>query len=156
MNIRLATIKDKKAVLSLLDELINEVNKRSGKPAIFTEAKEIREEREKIYEELIARQDVKIFVAQEGSDLLGMADLFILPLMRRGYYQGHIEDFVVTEKIRGKGIGTEILNAIKEYCKKNNIPVIKLTSSFELEAAHKFYEKNGAKHTEKMFRFDLK
>jgi GNAT superfamily N-acetyltransferase len=156
MNIRLAKLKDKKAVLSLLDELIKEVNRTSGKPAVLTEEHELREKREKIYEELINRQDVKIFVAQEGANLLGMADLFIVPIMRRGYYQGHIEDFVVTEMIRGKGIGTAILHAIKEYCIKNNIQVIKLTSAFELEPAHKFYEKQGGKHTEKMFRFDLK
>lgn len=152
MNVRFATIQDKKNVLLLLDELINEINKKSGRPAATSDGND---KRGKIYEELVNRQDIKIFVAEEGSKLLGVADLFILPIMRRGYHQGHIEDFVVTENMRGKGVGTELMNKIKDYCRENNIKVIKLTSGFELEDAHKFYEKQGGKFTEKMFRFDL-
>ena len=153
MKIRLANLDDRDSVLLLLDELIAEVNKRSGKPAKLHDGQI---KREKIFEELINKQDVKIFVAEEESRLVGIADLFIVPIMRRGYYQGHIEDFIVAEKARGKGVGTKIMNAIKEYCKENNINVIKLTSGFELEDAHKFYEKHGGMHTEKMFRFNLK
>ena len=54
-----------------------------------------------------------------------------MPIMRRGYDQGHIEDFVVTEKMRRKGIGTELINKVKHYCRENNIKVIKLISGFE-------------------------
>jgi GNAT superfamily N-acetyltransferase len=153
MNIRLATINDRDNILLLLDELIKEVNKKSGKHAVFTKGEE---GRKKMYEELLNMLDVKIFVVEEASNLIGIADLFIMPIMRRGYYQGHIEDFVITENMRGKGIGTALMNAIKNYCRENNIKVIKLTSGFELEDAHKFYEKQGGVHTEKMFRFDLK
>lgn len=153
MNVRLATIIDKEKALLLLDELINQVNKNSGKPPKFTEGQE---KREKIYEELLNRPDVKIFVAEDNNKLIGIADLFIVPIMRRGYYQGHIEDFVVTENMRGKGVGTTILSAIVNFCKNNNIGVIKLTSGFELKDSYKFYEKNGFISTEKMFRLDIK
>ena len=59
------------------------------------------------------------------------------------------------EKARGKGIGTALINAIKDYCKKKRIKVIKLTSGLELTRAHKFYMKNGGVFTEKLFRFNL-
>lgn len=152
MNIRLAKIGDRDAILSLLNELINEVNKKSRKPPGFTDKQN---KRRKIYQELIKRDDVKIFVAEENSCLIGVADLFIMPIMRRGYCRGHLEDLVVTKEMRGKGIGTALINSIKEYCKNNDIKVIKLTSGLELNGAHKFYKKNGGVSTEKMFRFDI-
>lgn len=47
------------------------------------------------------------------------------------------------------------MKAIIAYCKKSKIKVIKLDSVLELEEAHRFYEKHGGKHTEKMYRFDI-
>ncbi|MEK7092303.1 MAG: GNAT family N-acetyltransferase [Patescibacteria group bacterium] len=152
MNIRLAQQEDKEPILSLLDELILQANIKSGSPPASAEKAEAKS---KLYDELIAREDVKIFVAEHENAIVGVADLFIVPIMRRGYYQGHIEDFVVTEKMRGKGVGSMILRKIKEYCKKNNIRVIKLTTAIEFKEAQAFYEKNGGKFTEKMYRFDL-
>ena len=152
MTVRLAQIKDKAAVLRLLDELIEEVSERSGKPP-----KGVADEqaRSRFYEDLLKREDVKIFVVEDNGKTLAFADLFILPIMRRGYYQGHIEDFVVTKDRRGQGIGSLLLQAIKDFCEQQGIKVVKLTSSLELASAHSFYEKHGAKFTEKMYRFDL-
>ncbi len=152
MNIRFATFKDRDTVLSLLDELITEVNKKGG----IAKGTEGQRKRNKIYEKLLKREDVKIFVAEENSRILGVADLFILPIMRRGCYHGHIEDLVVTGNSRGKGIGTALLKTIINYSRQNGIKVIKLTSGLELENAHRFYEKNEGVFTEKMFRFEIK
>lgn len=153
MNIRLATIKDRDAVLSLLDELLCAVNTNKISNSKGTETQK---KRNKIYESLLNRPDVKIFVAEENSHILGVADLFILPLIRRGYNQGHIEDLVVKANSRGKGIGTTLINTIINYSRQNGIKVIKLTSGLELTDAHRFYEKNGGKFTEKMYRFEIK
>ncbi|MFH0773557.1 MAG: GNAT family N-acetyltransferase [bacterium] len=152
MNVRFATIQDESAVLSLLDELISEVNRLSGKLPKFTDGQE---KRSKIYKELLNNSDVKIFVAEKGSQIVGVADLHIVPVMRRGYFQGHVEDFVIKENERGKGIGVTLINSIKDYCKKEGIKVIKLSSGLELTRAHKFYINNGGIFTEKLFRFDL-
>ena len=152
MNIRLATVGDGETVLSLLDELIHQAHIKTGSSPPSTDKRKVQS---KLYRELIQRDDVKIFIAKDKNTLVGVADLFILPIMRRGYYQGHIEDFVVTEKMRGKGIGSLLLQKIIEYCKQHQIKVIKLTTGVEFQEAQKFYEKNGGKFTEKMYRFDL-
>lgn len=151
MQIRFAQKKDREAVLNLLDELINDVSCKSGKPA-YTFG---REKQEALYVQVIKRDDIKIFLAEENGKIIGMVNLFINPIMRRGCYMGHIEDFVVAESVRGKGIGTKLMTEVKKYCKENDINVIKLTSSMPLTDAHRFYEKNGGKFTEKMFRFEL-
>jgi GNAT superfamily N-acetyltransferase len=151
MIIRLAQKEDQEQIILLLDELIAEANKVSGQNKPF----ESEAMRKKLFNDILQREDVKIFVAEHDGILLAIADLFILPIMRRGYYQGHIEDFVVTETMRGKGVGTKLFDAIKNYCREHTIKVIKLSSSLELVNAHQFYIKNGGEFTEKLFRFDL-
>ncbi|OGK51736.1 hypothetical protein A2966_01280 [Candidatus Roizmanbacteria bacterium RIFCSPLOWO2_01_FULL_41_22] len=142
----------KKQILDLLGELITEVNIKSKQPAKTSKG---RKEQEKRFDELMKRADVQIFVAEEENRLLGVADLFILPLIRRGYYQGYLEDLVVTAGMRGKGIGSKLLSAIKTYCKDHNISVMKLNSGVYFPEAHRCYEKHGGVFTEKLFRFDL-
>ena len=59
------------------------------------------------------------------------------------------------KEYRRKGVGKALFDALKTWCKKHNVNVIKLDSGLELPDAHKFYESMGGKFTEKMFRFDL-
>lgn len=152
MQIRLATHTDKPKVLALLDELGEEINKRKGFSPTNAQAQEVGGP---MFDEIITNSDTHIFVAEEDGQLYGLATFYVLPNIRHGYKRGHIEDFVVSEKSRGKGVGSMIMDEIKKYCQKNNIKVIKLDSGVELIFAHKFYEKHGGKNTEKMFRFDI-
>jgi GNAT superfamily N-acetyltransferase len=152
MTIRFAEKSDKENVLKLLDELGTEVNRRRGITTISTEAQEIGGE---IFEEVISQKSTKIFVAEDGGTLLGLVTFYIIPNIRHGWHRGHIEDFVVSERARGKGIGSKLFDAIKVYCKENSIKVVKLDSGVELTDAHRFYEKNGGTFTEKMFRFNI-
>lgn len=152
MQIRPAKPADKNAILDLLDELLETTYKSGQKQKNSVKDFTIHGE---LFDQLLQRKDVRIFVIEDDNKIIGVADLFILPIMRRGYYQGHIEDFVITKDMRGKGIGTQLFTAIKEYCVKNNIKVIKLTSHNYLKEAHMFYEKQGGKSPERMFRFDL-
>ena len=70
--------------------------------------------------------------------------------MVRSQHSVHVIDFV------NKKVGSKIFDRIKDYCHKNNIRVIKLDSGNDNIEAHRFYQKNGGKQTEKMFRFDLR
>lgn len=151
MNIRLAEEKDKENVLAILDELIAEVNKKMGASKKHTG----NEKRYAMYDELIKRNDIKFFIAEKNNKVVGLGELHIVPILRRGYYQGVIESFVVTKSLRGKGIGSALIEEIINYCKAKNISVIKVNSGIELTDAHTFYEKHGGKFTEKLFRFDL-
>jgi len=152
LKIRLATKDDKHEVLRLLDELGEEVNKRIGYSPHNVEAQKLGG---KIYEEIISRDDIKIFVAEENGKLIAVTTFFLAPYIRHGCYRGHIEDFVVSAKYRNRGVGSKIFTEIKKYCRKNKIPVIKLNSMLNNKPAHDFYQKNGGRFTEKMFRFDM-
>lgn len=145
MKIRLSTAKDKKDVLTLFDEFSTFIEAKE-KPSLVGGD---------IFDEIISRNDTYIFVAEENKKLIGLVTFYLLPNIRHGWHRGHIEDFFITKTMRGKRVGSQLLNAVKEFCQKHNIKVIKLDSGNELTDAHKFYEKNGGKTTERFFRFDL-
>jgi GNAT superfamily N-acetyltransferase len=145
MQVRLATSSDKPQILSLFDEF-----------SILLQAKDVPSQvGGAVFDEVIKRDDTKIFVADDNGKLIGLATLYFLPNIRHGWHRGHIEDFFITATSRSKGVGTQLFAAIKEYCRKKNIHVIKLDSEKDLLTSHAFYEKNGGTFTEKMFRFDL-
>jgi len=145
MEIRIASSADKKQVLLLLDEF-----------SLLFQAKDIPSlVGGDIFDEIIKRDDTTIFVAEDKGKLVGLATFYLLPNMRHGWHRGHIEDFFTTATYRGKGVGTKIFTTIKKYCHNKNIKIIKLDSEKNLLSSHKFYEKNGGRFTEKMFRFDL-
>ncbi|MBI5127249.1 GNAT family N-acetyltransferase [Candidatus Roizmanbacteria bacterium] len=154
MRVRQATLKDKDQIFKLFDELTDEVNKKRG---YATDTRRTVEIGSRVFEEIIERKDTMIFVAEDESrnQLLGLVTFYLLPNIRHGWHRGHVEDIVVTKSSRNQGVGKKMFAAVKEYCRKNNIKVIKLDSGNELTNAHRFYEKVGGKHTEKMFRFDL-
>lgn len=145
MTIRLATSQDKDQVLTLFDELASLFQEKQIPSLVGGE----------IFDEVIRRKDTMIFVAEENGQLRGFVTFYLIPNIKHGWHRGHIEDFFVTGKVRGKGVGTQLFDFIKQYCKENSINVIKLDSGNELTNAHKFYEKNGGKTTERFFRFDI-
>jgi GNAT superfamily N-acetyltransferase len=50
---------------------------------------------------------------------------------------------IVKENARSKGVGTSLLNKVKEYAIKNNVKKIWLWTQPELKSAIRLYEKNG-------------
>lgn len=145
MTIRLANSQDKDQVLELFDEF----------SAMFHTADKPSQVGGAIFDEIMGRKDTMIFVAEENNRLQGLATFYLLPNVRHGWHRGHVEDFFVTSTARGSGVGTQLFDAIKDYCRKNNVKVVKLDSGNELTSAHKFYEKNGGKTSERFFRFDI-
>lgn len=152
MTIRFANKDDKASVLVLMDELDEEIYRKRGQTDHKGTASQLGGE---IFDEIVARPDTFILVAEENNKLVGLLNFYLLPNIKHGYHRVHVEDVVVTSHFRRKGVGTALFQALKKYCKENNVSVIKLDSGLELPDAHKFYEKLGGTFTEKMFRFDL-
>jgi len=150
--VRFANLKDKESVLKLLDELSDYGNFLQG---IIKKSQKAQKKGGPIYEALINRDDIKIFVAEEKSEVVALATFYFIPSIRRGFNRGLIEDFIVTGRMRGKGIGGKLLSGVKQFCKTNRIKNFKLSSGLELMDAHRFYEKNGGIFAGKLFRFDL-
>ncbi len=83
-------------------------------------------------------------VYSDEDELVATASLtrcFDLTGDARYYYS--MENFVVDEKHRGKGVGKYLMQKLEEFVKENNGSYINFTSSFSRKNAHAFYEKLG-------------
>ena len=96
-----------------------------------------------INESIFSSNEVDGIVAMEEGDILGYASIHYLKKITRK--SGIIEDVVVKENQRGKGIGKLLVKNLIEKAKKNNCDKIILSSS---EKNLKFYEKLGFQKNE--------
>ncbi len=84
------------------------------------------------------------FVAEVENAIVGMA--LIYP--RYSTWKGsvlHLEDLIVTEKFRSKGVGTKLLTAVIQYGHQLGVKRISWEVIDWNEGAIKFYESKGAK-----------
>ena len=96
-----------------------------------------------INESIFHSDEVDGIVAMEEGNVLGYASIHYIKKITRK--SGIIEDVVVKENQRGKGIGKLLVKNLIEKAKKNNCDKIILSSS---EKNLKFYEKLGFQKNE--------
>ena len=96
-----------------------------------------------INESIFSSDEVDGIVAMEEGNVLGYASIHYIKKITRK--SGIIEDVVVKENQRGKGIGKLLVKNLIEKAKKNNCDKIILSSS---EKNLKFYEKLGFQKNE--------
>lgn len=95
-------------------------------------------------QEIIASPTNRLFVAKKGNkEIIGMLSLIIfrIPLAKKGL----LEDFVVDEKYRGKGVGTKLVKTAVKQAKKEKVRYLDFTSRAERVAANRLYESLGFK-----------
>ena len=86
----------------------------------------------------------KCFVAENNMNIAGIA----LVYNRYSTWKGkiiHLEDLIVSEKYRGHGIGTLLLDEVVKYAKQLDVKRINWEVLDWNEPAIAFYEKKGAK-----------
>ncbi|MBL7871042.1 MAG: GNAT family N-acetyltransferase [Cyclobacteriaceae bacterium] len=101
--------------------------------------------------DLYSPPDYKILVARSDTNVLGFIAL--------NYYQtfhlpgpvGRITSFCVDERVRGTGIGNQLLAAAEEYFLANLCYKIEVTSNIRRTATHPYYLKRGYSETSKHF-----
>ena len=97
----------------------------------------------KINESIFSSDEVDGIVALEKGNVIGYASIHYIKKITRK--SGIIEDVVVKENQRGKGIGKLFVNNLIEKAKKNNCDKIILSSS---KKNLKFYQKLGFQKNE--------
>lgn len=87
-----------------------------------------------------------IIVAKDGEHIVGMALLCVI--MRIDKRTGQIEDVVVDDGYRGKGIGKMLMQTLIALARKKKLKAIYLTSRPARVAANALYQKIGFKQKE--------
>lgn len=90
---------------------------------------------------LVADKNVVLAVALDDGAVVGMGTLYIIPKV--GKKNAYIEDVIVHEKYRGRGLGEQLTRLLIENAKKEGVVSISLTSRSHRVAAHKLYTKLG-------------
>ena len=107
---------------------------------------------------LLASQASHLFKARHpdfGEEIIGLATLVIyrVPTGMRGY----IEDVVVDEKARGRGIGEALLRTCLEEAARQGVPQVMLTSNPGREAANRLYLRVGfEQRSTNVYRYSFK
>lgn len=92
-------------------------------------------------QEIVDSQAVILLVARDEGKLVGMLSLvvFRIPTGVRGW----IEDVVVNQETRGKGIGEALTRAALDRAREMGVKSVDLTSRPSREAANRLYQRVG-------------
>ncbi|MFJ2544664.1 GNAT family N-acetyltransferase [Microbacterium sp. NPDC087589] len=90
---------------------------------------------------LLDAQNADLFVARESGQVVGMATLVTAPLITG--WHGSIEDVVVDQSTRGRGIARRLLEAIIDESEQRGLSTLDLTSRPSRESALRLYESVG-------------
>lgn len=98
--------------------------------------------------EEINKYEGKIYLYKENNEILGLIVGLINNEDTSDYdfkapKRGRVSELIVTQKIRSKGIGKQLLDRITQYFKDNNCKAILIEVFGYNETAINFYEKNG-------------
>lgn len=90
---------------------------------------------------LLEAQNADLFVARESGRIVGMATLVTAPLITG--WHGSIDDVVVDQSTRGRGIARLLLEAIIDESEQRGLSKLDLTSRPSRESALRLYESVG-------------
>ena len=132
--IRLAEIKDSEQILNLIKELAEFENELEKVELNLSDIKKHGFGKNSVF---------KCFVAEYMNSIVGIALFY----PRYSTWKGptfHLEDLIVTKTMKGKGIGTKLLNAFVNYAKNAGVKRVEWEVLDWNKKAIDFYNKNGA------------
>lgn len=104
--------------------------------------------------DIINSSNIIIFVAKENETIIGSLSLvfYNIPTGMKAW----VEDVVIDQSVRGKGVGKALIEQAIVYAKQSGASKLDLTSSPERVAANKLYQKlNFEKRETNVYRLML-
>ena len=137
MNFRLATENDLPAIVRMLaDDFLGQQRERYEDP--------LPESYIKAFREIDADPNNELIVAELDGGVVGTLQLTYTPSISfQGGKRCTVESVRVDEKLRGQGIGREMMLWAIERAKERGCISMKLTTNNDRIDAHRFYEKLG-------------
>lgn len=90
---------------------------------------------------ILANKNVELWILKDGKTIIGMGTLVEIPMFSGS--SGDIEDVVVDERYRGRGLGSKIMRKLIARAKARGCRHSELTSRPSRVAANKLYKKLG-------------
>jgi ribosomal protein S18 acetylase RimI-like enzyme len=90
---------------------------------------------------VIAEPSTTLLIAREASSIVGTATVIVYTSPAR--VKAHIEDVVVDESARGRGVGEALVRECLNVARKRGARVVELESAKPREAANRLYVRLG-------------
>jgi ribosomal protein S18 acetylase RimI-like enzyme len=104
--------------------------------------------------ELIAQPGTSLLVAREGTEILGLLTLLVFRIPTG--LKARIEDVVVEESARGKGVGEALTREAIRLAGEAAVGHVELSSNPSREAANRLYRRLGFEPREtNVYRYSL-
>jgi GNAT superfamily N-acetyltransferase len=87
-----------------------------------------------------------LLVARDGEEIVGTTTLIVYTTPF--WIKARLDEVVVDESSRGKGVGTALVKASLEIAREKGVEVVELQSGVQREAANRFYPGLGFKRRE--------
>jgi GNAT superfamily N-acetyltransferase len=133
VRIRDARAEDWPQVSDLLAEL--------GRPDVRADDEEPRHG--EAFTRYLERADTLMLVADDDGDLVGFVDVEFRQRLNFLTPQAWVPDLVVTERVRGQGVGRALLEAAEGRARERGCWGMSLESAVWREGTHAFYERVG-------------
>ena len=92
---------------------------------------------------LLAGKDIMFFVAQKENTVIGGTTAYLLPSLYGKYNELYLYDMAVGAAYQRMGIGSRLLEFVKDYCEEQHIKSFFLQADTDNIHAREFYQKNG-------------
>ncbi len=112
-------------------------------------------ELQKVFERGNASATDELFCAELNGAVVGFCSYAIVNNLWQEGFISYIYALVVDEKLRGNGIGTQLINEAIRRSTQQGMKRVELDSGFPREQAHKFYEKLGFEKRAYLFSYIL-
>ena len=137
VKVRAATVRDLSSMTALLGELFAiesdfTVNIRKQRQGLAT---------------LMENDAATLLVAMSKDEIIGMCTLQPLISTAEGGTVGMVEDLVVSELWRHKGVGGALIEAIEKVAQSQGMSRLQLLNDQNNEPANQFYDKHGWSNT---------
>lgn len=97
-----------------------------------------------------------LVVAEVDGEIVGTLQFRVLPgLAQRGMVRAQVEAVRVASRLRGRGLGGQLMKWAVDRARDKGCAVVQLTSDRQREAAHRFYARLGFQATHEGFKLRL-
>lgn len=90
-------------------------------------------------------------VAEKAGELLAVATVARQMTLHRAGAGAYITAFVVDERVRGRGVGRTLLEAVERWARDAGCSRLTVTSHEHRAGAHAFYERSGLPYSGRRF-----
>lgn len=155
MEIIKATSGDRDKVLAMLEDFSAAILRLKGQPLdqYIVPGMALRRE---LFDQVIGSETTGIFLAKENGECAGIITIHLVPQLRKGKYYAEIEEMYVREEFQGKGIASQLIEAVVTWAREKRVELIRLQSAKELVRAHAFYRKMGFEEPSVAFKKTIK